>query len=507
MIGTITIVLLSALLAYIGWRTYDQLTFFGKLGLKGPTPLPIFGNLFGFKIGVYKALQKWTKEYGKTFGISRGARKVIISSDVDFVREIMVKQFTNFADRQGFPLRPEETNFDLLNLKGDRWKAMRETVALVFTKHKMQKMLPMVTECADETVKNLKENEKKTEGVLDIHKYMCEYGIDVGSYCFFALRATSQEDMTVLMNQANAMWIRFKTFYLPWFVIMLFPQLEPIFKYLGCSIHPHESVDYFTQLIKGTMDSRRADPNSSKYMDFLQLMMNANEELNSSATTINGRQLQKRALTDKEIFAMSMSVFAGNTETSPGTLSFIFFMLAMHPEVQEKLIQEIDDVMGGGDDVTQEKVNKMTYMDMVIRESLRLYPTAASLDRVCSEDCVVKGIKIPKGTLVEIGVYAIQTDPDYWKDPFTFDPERFSAENKAKMDPMTWLAFGQGPRMCIGYRFAMVEMIVMLTRTFQKFRLEICAKTENPPTRGTRGLMTPEKGINLRLVPRQEQSL
>ncbi|XP_022106653.1 cytochrome P450 3A24-like [Acanthaster planci] len=502
MIGTIIIVLLSTLLVYLSWRTYDQLTFFSKLGLKGPTPVPIFGNLFGFKDGVHIAIGKWIKEYGKTFGISRGAQKVIVTSDVEFVKEVMVKQFSHFVDRQGFPLRPNEMCYDLLDLKGERWRTMRETCSLAFSKHKTERMLSMVNECADTTIKDIQEHGKNTNGVLDIHKYMAEFGIDVGAYCFFASKVTAEQEKFVLMQHAYALWIRFKTVYVPWLLTVLFPKLEPLLKLLGCSIHPQTSVDYFTSLMKAIMDTRKSDPNAQEYVDFLQLMLNSEKGLEIKAS--NGQSIQKRALTDNEIFSMCMTVFTGNMETSPGTLAYAFFALALHPEVQERVIEEIDRVTADG--ITPENVRKLAYTDMVLREVLRLYPTVASLNRVCLEDCVVKGIKIPKDTLVEIAVYAIHCDPENWPDPYRFDPERFSAENKAKMDPMTWLAFGQGPRMCLGYRFAMMEMMVIMVRMLKKYRLETCAETEIPPSRGVRGLMSPEHGIKIRLVPRQKQT-
>ncbi|XP_033625471.1 cytochrome P450 3A31-like [Asterias rubens] len=506
MLGVV-LTLFGILAAWLAWSTYSRRTYYAKLGLKGPPPLPIFGNMFHFRDGVHIAIQKWTKEYGRVFGIFRGSKKAIITSDLEFVKEVMVKKFSNFTDREQFPLRPKVMNEDLLGLQGARWKHMREAVALAFSKSKVQQMVSMVNDCTDATLKDIEsENETKNDETkkvsLDINSYMARFGMDVSSLCFFASKLGSQEERSILMHHSREMWKHFKTAYPPWIITMLFPWLESVFLYFGCAVHPHESINFFGDLVNGIMDVRKIEKNSTKYKDFLQLMVNSHKDPEAENKS-NGHLIQRASLTKTEIFSMCMSFFTGNLETSPATLSYCFYLLALHPEIQERVIQEIDEVMNSSD-ITLEKTSQLVYTDMVIRETLRLYPTVASLNRICKEDCVIQGVTVPKGVTVEIAVHAIQNDPEYWPDPEKFDPERFAPEKRDQIHPSAWLAFGQGPRMCIGYRFAMMEIFVVLTRVFQIYRVEVSGQTEIPPKRGTRGLLTPENGINIRLVPRKD---
>ncbi|XP_071785280.1 cytochrome P450 3A19-like [Asterias amurensis] len=142
--------------------------------------------------------------------------------------------------------------------------------------------------------------------------------------------------------------------------------------------------------------------------------------------------------------------------------------------------------------------------ELVLSQSFGSLVIDKLVNRICKEDCVIQGVTVPKGVTVEIAVHAIQTDPEYWPDPEKFDPERFAPEKRDQIHPSAWLAFGLGPRMCVGYRFAMMEVIVVLTRLFKTYRVEACEQTEIPPKRGTRSLLTPENGINVRLVPRKD---
>uniref|UniRef100_A0A0E9X920 unspecific monooxygenase n=2 Tax=Anguilla anguilla TaxID=7936 RepID=A0A0E9X920_ANGAN len=127
-----------------------------------------------------------------------------------------------------------------------------------------------------------------------------------------------------------------------------------------------------------------------------------------------------------------------------------------------------------------EQLVQMEYLDMVLNESLRLYPIALRLERLCTETIVVNGVTIPKDTLVTIPVFALHRDPELWPEPECFNPERFSKENKDSMDPYAFLPFGAGPRNCIGMRFAVALMKLAIVQVLQNFSFVTCKETEIP---------------------------
>ena len=116
-------------------------------------------------------------------------------------------------------------------------------------------------------------------------------------------------------------------------------------------------------------------------------------------------------------------------------------------------------------------------MEMVLEETLRMYPAGTRLDRVASNDYEYNGIKIEKGQIVMVPIYAVNHDPEFYPDPDRFDPDRFSPENKKKRDPLAFMTFGAGPRNCIGTRFVFLEIKLLLASILSKYRFVTCEKT------------------------------
>jgi cytochrome P450 family 3 subfamily A len=119
----------------------------------------------------------------------------------------------------------------------------------------------------------------------------------------------------------------------------------------------------------------------------------------------------------------------------------------------------------------------MKYMDMIIDETLRLYPIASLTERAASNDYEYKGLKIKKGQIVIVPIFALHRDPEIYPYPDEFQPDRFSDQNKRLRENEAFIPFGAGPRNCVGMRFALVEMKLVLTSILSKYRFEACDKT------------------------------
>ncbi|ERE74759.1 cytochrome P450 3A31-like protein [Cricetulus griseus] len=151
---------------------------------------------------------------------------------------------------------------------------------------------------------------------------------------------------------------------------------------------------------------------------------------------------------------------------------------------------------------TYDKVMEMEYLDMVMNETLRLYPIGNRLERVCKRDVQMDGVFVPKGSIVMVPVFALHYDPQYWPEPEEFRPERFSKENKGSIDPYVFMPFGNGPRNCIGMRFALMNMKLALTKVLQNFSFQPCKETQMPMKLSRKAMLQPEKPIVLKVVPR-----
>ncbi|XP_071785157.1 cytochrome P450 3A24-like [Asterias amurensis] len=503
---SVTLALIGLIVGLLAWSTYKRRTYFKTLGLSGPPPLPLVGNILSYGGGMHEAHQAWRNKYGKIYGVFEGARKAIITSDLDMIEEVVVKKFNNFCDRQIFPLRPDLLSNDLLSLKGDRWKLMRSTVAPTFSNSKMRKMAELVNDRAHLFVTNVQKRVDEGKGEMEMSKMLGSFAIESGALCGYATKIDTQnQDDTTFIDNANSFFKGFKEIQLPWMLILMFSWMEPVLKWFGFSIHPIPAFNFFRDLIKDIINTRRADPNRKEYVDFLQLMMKAHNFQDEDTPEEEKVVVDmKRELTDDEVVAMSIVFFLGNYETTTTTLCFTAYLLATNPEVQERLIAEIDDVIGDRTKLTYQDVSDLTYLDMVLHESMRVYPPAIEFDRICQSDCVVKGVQIPKGVMVEVPVWVVHHDPETWPEPYKFDPDRWVPEKRGKMHPMSWIPFGAGPRKCIGYRFATLEITLVMIRILQKFRIETCQNTEIPPNIGKHGLILPEKGMTLRFTNRNK---
>uniref|UniRef100_A0A182ST71 Cytochrome P450 n=1 Tax=Anopheles maculatus TaxID=74869 RepID=A0A182ST71_9DIPT len=156
------------------------------------------------------------------------------------------------------------------------------------------------------------------------------------------------------------------------------------------------------------------------------------------------------------------------------------YELAKNPDIQERLRQEINQAIDENEgQVTYDVAMSIQYLDNVINETLRKYPPVESLNRVPSVDYLIPGTKhvIPKRTLVQIPVHALQRDPEHYPDPERFDPDRFTVEQCKNRPAYTFLPFGEGPRMCIGMRFGMMQIKVGLVTLVRAFRFFPTVKT------------------------------
>ncbi|XP_055984291.1 LOW QUALITY PROTEIN: cytochrome P450 3A19-like [Sorex fumeus] len=207
-------------------------------------------------------------------------------------------------------------------------------------------------------------------------------------------------------------------------------------------------------------------------------------------------------LTDLELLAQSIIFIFSGYENTRSTLSFLVYCLASYPDVQQKLQQEIDATFPSKEPPAFDTLEQMEYLDMLVSETLRLYPSAGLLERVCKEDVEINGLLIPKGTVVMMPIFVLHKDLELWTDPEEFHPERFSIQNKDNISPYVYVPFGAGPRKCIGMRFALMSLKLAVVKTLQNFTFRPSEETQIPMILGKQLLIQPEKPIILKVEPR-----
>jgi len=195
----------------------------------------------------------------------------------------------------------------------------------------------------------------------------------------------------------------------------------------------------------------------------------------------------RKKLTSEEIKVQGFLFLVAGYETTSNTLTYCSHLLTTNPEKLNKLQQEIDHFLSDEKELSYELINSMPYLDMVIRETLRMYPLASLVvNRLCMEDTEVCGQKIPAGVAVQPDIWTLHYSEELWGpvDPHKFEPERCSKEEMKNRHAMAWMPFGAGPRNCIGMRFALMELKVTLVSilshyTFSSQMSKVQKKVQN----------------------------
>ena len=189
------------------------------------------------------------------------------------------------------------------------------------------------------------------------------------------------------------------------------------------------------------------------------------------------QSIDKKKLTESEIIANSIFFLIAGFETTSSTISHCLFQLAWHPEIQQRVYEELKENLSDLDYNSKEYYDQvmlyLPYFQAVVKETLRYYPPVTILARrVTVDETKLNDIPLKRGTIIRIPTHAIHHCEDYYPDPERFDPERFMPENKDKLVPYTYMPFGLGPRNCIGMRFAYQELRLALSRIIMTYRFE-----------------------------------
>ncbi|XP_039216204.1 cytochrome P450 3A24-like [Crotalus tigris] len=485
------LLLLALGLLYGTW----PFNLFKKLGIPGPRPLPFIGTFHEYRHGVLKFDQKCFEKYGKIWGLFDGRQPVMAILDPALIKTIMVKEFyTYFTNRRDFGLNG---NLDtaLSIVVDEQWKRIRSALSPTFTSGRLKEMMPIINHYNEILEKNLQKKVESDEAI-DMKLIFSAYSLDVVTSTSFSVNIDSlnhpNDPIVVHMKK----FLRFTLLNPVLMLAVFFPFLIPVLNKLNLSIFPKSSLDYFHGVVKKIKEDRQKG-NHTNRVDFLRLMMDSQAAANTS-----GEANSEKALTDTEILAQSVIFIFGGYETTGTALSFMSYCLAMYPDVQEKLYQEINETFPNQAPPTYEGIQQMEYLDMVVNETFRLYPPGVRIDRVCKKTVEIHGVTIPEGTVVMIPVYVLHRIPEYWPEPEEFRPERFSKENKESRDPYVFLPFGAGPRNCIAMRFALLVLKMGLVVALQRFRFQTCKETPIPLELDDRGFLKPKKPIMLKLVPR-----
>ena len=477
-----TTVLLIVLLSIWMYRRY---TFWSSQGMAGPQPIPLLGNLLDYFLKpMYIVDMERQKKYGQIFGTYLGFNLVVNISSPQLIKKTMISDFFAFHGR----IQPGDDQLlqSISGKNGQEWKDQRTIMSQAFTFGKTKKMLPIIKECCE-----------SFSGYLDTLMVNGKTNVDLMKlYSLFIMNLTAKVQFGIhvkgyLDESSPMVHHAFRFFNIPKTKLLLNFFIPKFIKEkLGISLTPKDSQEFLVSAAKEILRQRRDKSCQREYPDLLQLLSEASVDNNDVEDTMpefaGFKKTLKKTLTEKEIIANIMTFFVVGFDSTANVLSTTTYALATNPLVQENLREEIVQAVKKcpGGKLSYETIMGLKYLDAVMSESLRLYPPAAANPRETVSDYVLetdsKFYKIPSGTMMSILIYAIHHNPDYFKDPETFDPERFMPERNHEIIPYTYLPFGIGPRNCIANRFVLFQLKVCLVYLLQKYRFVRTEETDVP---------------------------
>lgn len=371
-------------------------------------------------------------------------------------------------------------------VNGDTWRRMRTTMSPVFTSGKLKAMTPLLAKVGRDLEQNLSDKSKSGADFL-MKDTMVDYMLDSIAACGFGVESKTLTEgqnhwkTNVDKFTGGGAGSRDPRVLVRMVIVFFLPKIANLFK---MTFVDEDAVDFFVNVIKQTMEHRKTT--KVKRNDFVDLTLDAlrNEIKNEVEDDQFERDAQLKVksemskLSESELepllVANLLLFFIAGFDTSSTVLSIASYFLAKHQDIQDRLLDEINDELTDEDieNLDYNKAHSLPYLDQFVNETLRLYPLTP-IERRCSKPYPLPGtnLVIPEGMLVQVATSGIMRDPRYYDNPDVFDPDHFSPENVAKRNPYTFLAFGQGPRNCIGMRFALMSVKICLIRLVKNFKV------------------------------------
>ncbi|EDW74369.1 uncharacterized protein Dwil_GK21423 [Drosophila willistoni] len=505
--------LLAVVLAYLVYKwSVAPFDYFAKRNVAHVKPKPLLGNV---PLAVMRGQGSYLKhsidlhlklKQHKVYGVYNMREPLYYLADPNLIRQVGIKSFDNFANhRRGLSEANDSSvlSKSLLSLRDRRWKQMRSTLTPTFTSLKIRLMFELIHACNLEAVeyigREIQQEESNSE--LELKEFFTRYTNDVIATAAFGVQVNSFKDP---QNEFYTIGQRVSQFtFWGGLKVALYILLPKIMKALRVPVMDMNNVEYFKKLVFGTIKYRKE--HNIIRPDMIQQLLEAQRQFKLEQESSEGlpASADRAEFNDEDLLAQCLLFFSAGFETVATCLSFTSYELHMNQEVQQKLYEEILEVEERleGKPLDYDTLMSMKYLDCIISESLRKWPPAIVIDRLCAEnfDLVDEDenkvlLKLQKEDLVHIPIIALHYDPENFDEPNEFRPERFDEEHKHEIKPFSYLPFGIGQRSCIGNRMALMEVKSLIYQLIRNFKLE-------PSPRSTSDMMNSIAGF--RMQPRE----
>lgn len=376
--------------------------------------------------------------------------RTLITRDVEIVQHVLQKNHRNYKKSKiQSELLAKYIGKGLLTSNGDYWLQQRRLIQPGFHKAHLESFMQIMNEEIILFVENWKQKFTSASTEIEITEQMSALTIRVVSKALFSSDIKEDEIGFIAHSVDTLQGAVIKDIRQPFF---------NWFREINGSNTRHSKIAHkLYALLQDKIDQRRQSKQT--HGDLLQMLLDVRYEETG------------RGMTDQQLIDEILILYAAGYETTANGLSWLFYLLAQNPEHKKNLVDEIKRV-DLPEALSFEHLRNLPFSDMVISETLRLYPPAWIMDRQAIESDEINGIKIEKGGTLNLFLYGVHHNAMHWENPEEFNPWRFDrSQLKSKTIP-NYFPFGSGPRMCIGFQFAKMEMLLSVYHIFKSFDLK-----------------------------------
>lgn len=529
--GTLIVAITLAIILYVAAVHHNG--YWRRRGVPGPRPSPFVGNMNEWfrKTPFVHLLRDWTQKFGKVYGIQEGLANVLVVSDVAMLRELFVTKFAYFHARKLSPMAGDVDKLPgmhVFNARGARWQRLRAITDLLFSDGNLKKMLPILYDSTRVMLEYLDAVFERGQP-FNIHTHFQELTLDVITRAAMGQRESRQFRNVAYVTRIKEVFERFDTTRLAYLSWITLPGMEMLVHHVTRMLGKFTADPFLTivQNIEAEVRRRkalkarehasaeRADDESGGgdvAVDFIDMLLDAECSAESAladaastddqvgAKTFDKANISKR-LSEDEIVSQCIVLLLAGFQTTANSLAVTCHFLAAHPCVQDRLRDEILAVCPDGEP-SYEQLKQLRYADVVMMETLRLVPIAAFASaRTCCKTTTLGGYAVEAGTIVQADVFSLHYDRELWgEDAADFRPERFLSANDDDDGTVVrasalagWMPFGEGPRLCVGMRLAIMEQKLTLAYILRKYALVRSADSEAKLTMIGASELSPER--------------
>lgn len=375
---------------------------------------------------------------------------VCMTDRPEFIRHVLQKNHKNYI-KTAFvrgPMRNQIGN-GLLTSDGEYWFQQRRAIQPGFHKQRLEGISKIMVEEINQYMDTVLDPYADTDQEIDLAKEMSRLAFKIVSKGLFGEAVDDSKldiiDEIVTKSQQFIVDQIRKPFLKPWHYLS------------GAYERNRKLKEKGDNLILEIIKERQLT--EMKHDDLLDMLLETKYEDGSG-------------MTNQQLLDEAIILYVAGHETSAVAMSWAWYLIATHPEIEGKLLKSVFSSIGDKDP-SFEDLRKLEYSRQVVEETMRLYPPAWLIDREPLADDKVEGIPIKKSQDVLCLIYGVHHNSKYWTNPEKFDPDRFTTENKKGHVPFSYMPFGGGPRLCIGNSFALMEMQFVLAMLIRRFQFEL----------------------------------